>query len=56
VQIGAVAANPATDTVTYKINALGQRVLKTAAGAQAVDSHVKLTPDLQGILTPLVGA
>jgi RHS repeat-associated protein len=38
VQIGAVAANPAVDTVTYKINALGQRVLKTAAGAQATNA------------------
>jgi hypothetical protein len=34
VQVGATAA----DTVTYKINALGQRVLKTGAGAQATNA------------------
>jgi hypothetical protein len=34
VQIGATAA----DTVTYKINGLGQRVLKTAASAQATNA------------------
>jgi RHS repeat-associated protein len=34
VQVGTTAA----DTVTYAINALGQRVLKTAAGAQATNA------------------
>jgi hypothetical protein len=38
VQIGAVAANAAADTVTYKINALGQRVRKLVAGAQATNA------------------
>jgi RHS repeat-associated protein len=38
VQVGAVAANAAADTVTYSINALGQRVRKVGAGAQATNA------------------
>ncbi len=39
-QIGATA----TDTVTYKINALGQRVQKTGAGAYAYSTALILAP------------